>query len=103
MTIQFDMYGNIIPQKVSYKPKLNDLTKDMIKEASLIKVDKYWCSECNRFHKKMYRGKQNFTFIKHHIHSIEVSESYIWSKKLRNSCEHYDIRQHVKTIGSRKQ
>ena len=103
MAIVFDMYGNLIPQKVKYKTKHSDLTKDVINELVNESTEKYYCSKCNTYHKRIYRGKKNFTFIKHINSAIEVSEAYVWSKKMRNSFGKYDIRKHVKTIGSRKQ
>lgn len=104
MAIVFDMYGNLIPQKVKYKTKHSDLTNDVIKESIIDdSINKYWCKDCERFHKRKIKGRNSQIFIKHQNSAIKVSESYIWSVKMAKSFDKYDIRIHVKTLGSRKQ
>lgn len=56
MTIEFDMYGNLIPRIVKYRPKQSNLTKDEIKE---LKKEKrtFFCSKHNCFHKYLNGSK----------------------------------------------
>ena len=71
MSIEFDMYGNIIPKKVSFKPKLTDLEKSVItefKEKYSIDLKNetrtYFCKIHKRFHKHLIGNKPSITYIK---------------------------------------
>ena len=71
MSIVFDMYGNVIPRIVKYKPKLSDLDKDIIKEVSKkFEIDintetrSFFCNKHQCFHKKVRGNKPNQTYIK---------------------------------------
>jgi len=99
MSLIFDKEGNLIRDSVNFKVKHDDLTNDLINEYT----EKYYCSKCDTFHKRLFRGKQNQSFIKHQDFAIKVSDSFIWNKKLSNSFERYDIDKHKKSRGSNKQ
>lgn len=99
MTIAFDKEGNLIRDKINYKPKQSELTKDVISEL----INKYFCSKCDTYHKKKFKSKINQTFIKHKSFMIEVSDTYIYNKKLKQSFKRYDIKKHKLSFGSRKQ
>ena len=71
MSILFDMYGNIIPRTIKYRPKLSDLDKDIIKEVSKkfdidinTETRTYFCKEHKIFHKAFRKDKKNQTYAK---------------------------------------
>ena len=71
MSIKFDMYGNIIPNKMSFKPKLTDLQKEIISEFKNkhstdleSETRTYFCKVHNRFHKYLNGSKPSQTYIK---------------------------------------
>lgn len=99
MAIIFDKEGNLIRDIINYKPKQDDLTKDVISEIN----NKYFCSMCDTYHKKRYRGKLSQTFQNHKSFMIQVSNTYIYNKKLKQSFKRYDINKHKHSVGSRKQ
>jgi hypothetical protein len=99
MALIFDKEGNLIRDSIKYKVKHDDLTNDLINEYT----EKFFCSECDTYHKKHFRGKLSQTFIKHQKFAIKVSSTYIWNKKLRKSFDKYDISKHKKSVGSNKQ
>lgn len=99
MAIIFDKEGNLIRDSVKYKVKHDDLTNDLINEYT----EKYYCSKCDIFHKRMFRGKPSERFKKHQKFIIKVSDSYVYNKKLSKSFNRYDINKHKKSRGSNKQ
>lgn len=99
MAIIFDKEGNLIRDIINYKPKYDDLTNDLINET----FEKYFCSKCDTYHKRNIGNKVNQTFIKHISLKIEVSNSYVYNKKMKRSFKQYDINKHKFSVGSKKQ
>ena len=71
MSIVFDMYGNVIPKVINFKPKLSEFDKDIIKEVSKkFDIDittenrTYFCNKHKCFHKKLRGNKPSQTYIK---------------------------------------
>ena len=71
MSIIFDLYGNVIPKVVKFKPKLTDFDKDIIKEVVKkfdIDIEKenrtFYCKKHKCFHKAMRGSKKNQTYVK---------------------------------------
>lgn len=99
MAIIFDKEGNLIRDIINYKPKHDDLTNDLINET----FEKYFCSKCDTYHKRNIGNKINQTFIKHISLKIEVSDYYVYKKKLKRFSKGYNIKKHKLSVGSRKQ
>ena len=99
LKVKFDQKGNVIPQVVNYPIKHDDLTNDLINEAT----EKYFCSQCNRIHKKFIKHRASKIFIKHQKYAIECSNDKLWRLKLAKSIDKYDIKAHKRAVGSRKQ
>lgn len=100
MALIFDKNGNLIHDIVNTKIKHNE---NEIIELQENLDGKYYCSKCERFHKQKYRGNLNQTFIKHIRFSIQISDSFIYNKKLSKSFKTYDIEKHRRSKGSSKQ
>ena len=85
-------------------------------------IKKYFCSECNGFHKKRSKNqvkkmRNAFTlkypnkeikislskFDKHKEFGIKLSDTELWQYKFKKSAKKYNIKQHKKSAGSRKQ
>lgn len=98
-SIKFDQDGNLSSQVVNYDVKHDDLTKDLINEFT----EKYFCSICNRIHKKFIKNKGSKVFINHKKYAIEYTDSMIFNLKLAKSINKYDIESHKRAVGSRKQ
>lgn len=120
MALIFDKNGNLIHEVVNKKIRHNEkntfeiieskklkrserIRKENIMLSREIQVDKYWCSICERFHKRKFRGKLNQTFVKHNSYAKEVSSSYVYNSNLMKSIRDYDIKKHKLTKGSKKQ
>jgi len=96
MALIFDKEGNLIRDSVNFKVKHNDLTNDLINELINEYTEKYFCSKCDTYHKRMYRGKISQTFIYHQKYVIKISDSYMWKKQFKKSCNRYDSDKHRK-------
>jgi hypothetical protein len=65
--------------------------------------NKYFCSKCERYHQKYYRGKLSETFKNHFEYKIEISEIEAWIKQFKKSWNKYKIKDHKETGFSKKQ
>lgn len=71
MSIIFDMYGNIIPQKIKHKKELTNEQKEIIREVRKkhnidinTETRTYFCNIHNRFHNYLWQNKPSQTYIK---------------------------------------
>ena len=91
----------VLSKKYDNKYKIIDFSK----------VIKYYCSNCNRYHRKYRYTKMNGKRIKVETKSFKdckntaytLSDLETFSKKFRKSFNSYSIEKHKKLRGSRKQ
>jgi len=75
-------------------------------------IKKYYCSECEKFHIKKYRYKFNENnkriktkdtpFFNHKNFAMKLTQSELFNRQFKRSCELYSIKNHKKTKGSNK-
>ena len=76
-------------------------------------INKYLCSECNRFHIRKFKYKFNENneriktkdtpFFNHKDFAYKLTSSELFNMKFNKSLKNYSIKKHKKTIGSIKQ
>jgi len=48
-------------------------------------LEKYWCSDCECFHKRRTKKGLSITFFSHIGFRTDISDSEIWKKKFKHS------------------
>lgn len=84
----------------------------MNKLESIDGISKYYCSECHRFHIRKYKYKidkfgkrvktKDTPFFNHKRYAYQLTQSELFNKQFKRSCELYSIKNHKKTNGSKK-
>jgi len=86
--------------------------KIMDKIDNLEGINKYYCSECKKFHIRKFRYKFNkdglriktrdTPFFNHKKFAMKLTPSELWNRQMKRSCELYSIKAHKKSSGSTK-
>ena len=84
----------------------------MDKLNSIEGINKYFCSECHRFHIRKYRYKidkngnriktKDTPFFNHKEFAYKLTQSELFNRQFRRSCKLYSIKSHKKMKGSTK-
>lgn len=94
-----EMYKNSFNfNKNISKTLLNKLHRKINKS-----IEKYWCNNCNCFHKRFFRNKLSYIFFNHLLYKSTFSNTDIWKKQFKKSWNNYSIKKHQKIYKSKKQ
>ncbi len=85
--------------------------RKIVDEKEFNRINTYWCSKHNSFHKKYRNVRIDGRFEKRKTKSFELckdfacalSTSELFSKRFKNSWKSYNIKDHKQTYGSVKQ
>jgi len=75
-------------------------------------INKYFCSEHKKFHIRKFKYKFNkeglriktrdTPFFNCKKFAMKLTQSELWNRQMKRSCELYSIKEHKKAIGSNK-